>query len=214
MRCAIAGQYLAPTRPRAEPEAHAPAGVTCGPMQVLVLDGHGEATSSTAPLVAACLEAAGHPAAVVRLADAGFDAYMSADERAAYHETDNLVSTAQREAVALLRSSDALIVCCPIEHGTVPPRVKSWFERVLIPGVSFTFTRSGRITAALTNIRRVAMVVSCPDRSREPHRRASSGRSLLRGLRLNAHRLCRTSYVKLHPGDDAESIIAANISGW
>ena len=183
-------------------------------MQVLVLDGHHDAATSTAPLVVARLEAAGHDAHVVRLAEAGFDHFMSAEERAAYHEVDNLVSPAQRDAVALLRRSDALVVCCPLEHGTVPPRVKSWFERVLIPGVSFTFTRSGRITAALTNIRRVAMVVSCPDRSREPHRRASSGRSLLRGLRLNAHRLCRTSYVKLYPGDDAETIIAADVTGW
>lgn len=183
-------------------------------MQVLVLDGHLDAAASTAPLVVRRLEAGGHSVDIVRLTDAGFDQFMSAGERAAYHEADNLVTSAQRDAVALLRRSDALVVCCPIEHGTVPPRVKSWFERVLIPGVSFTFTRSGRITGALTNIRRAAMVVSCPDRSSEPHRRASSGRSLIRGLRLNAHRLCRSSYVKLYPGDDAETIIAAELSGW
>ena len=73
-------------------------------MKVLVLDGYADGVS-TAPMAVAQLESAGHDATVVRLTEAGFDAFMSAEERAAYHDGDNLVTPAQREAVALLPSS-------------------------------------------------------------------------------------------------------------
>lgn len=186
-------------------------------MHVLLLDAHPMVDDAPASVTASAvdaLERGGHTVDRCHLPTSGFDRFMSAEERHAYHEDDNLVTPEQRDAVARLRRSSALLVCCPMRHGAVPPVVKSWFERVLIPGVSFTFTRSGRITGALTNIRRAGMVITCDNDDAEPHRRASSGRSLLRGLRLNSHKLCRTSYVPIRPGDGADALITAELSGW
>ena len=156
----------------------------------------------------------GHDVTRLGLVEAGFDRFMSAEERAAYHEAENLVTPEQRASVELVRGHDALLVCGPVIEGTIAPCVKSWFERVFIPEVSFTFTKSGRITGALKNIRRVGMLVECADRDRWAHKRRSSTRSVVRAVRMNAARTCRTTYVALEPTDDVEARISKALARW
>lgn len=155
-----------------------------------------------------------HDVTDLGLLEAGFDRYMSADERAAYHDTDNLITAETRESADLIRSHDALLVCGPLVAGAISPLVKSWFERVFIPEVSFTFTERGRVTGALTNIRRVGMIVHCPTADRAPHRFRGSTRSVLRGVRMNASRLCRTTYVPVTPGDSVPDRVSAGLRRW
>lgn len=160
------------------------------------------------------LEARGHAVTELGLVAAGFSEFMSERERRAYHEADNLVTREQRESADLLRSHDALVVCTPVRAGTVSPTVKSWFERVFIPGISFTFTEAGRITAALTNIRRLGMVVVTSSDDPSIHRRAGSTRSIARAVRLNCARTCRTTYVDLGPGADIPARIQRAFRRW
>lgn len=182
-------------------------------MRVLLVDGFvsPDAVVDNARRV---LGDAGHDVTLLGLVDAGFDRFMTAEERAAYHSPDNLVTEETRASADLVRSHDALLVCSPMVEGAISPVVKSWFERVFVPEVSFTFTRSGRITAALRNIKRVGMIVACPDDDPEPHRRQGSTRSVLRGVRLNAARLCRTTYLALGPDDDRDARIERALSRW
>ena len=182
-------------------------------MRVLVVDGFAE-SSPVSEAARSVLEASGHEVSVLNLADAGFDAFMSADERRAYHETHNLISPEQQASADLVRSHEALVVCTAIRSGTIEPRVKSWFERVFIPEVSFTFTKGGRITGALKNIRRVAMIVDCPDDDPAPHSRGGSTRSVVRAVRLNCAKTCRSTYVRVHPGVDTETRITTALARW
>lgn len=182
-------------------------------MQVLVVDGHRE-SSPTVELAQEALVRAGHQPTILRLLDEGFDRFMSEAERRAYHEPDNLITPEQRRSADLLRRSQALLVLSALRAGTIDPLVKSWFERVFIPEVSFTFTPSGRITGALKQIRRVGMIVESPHDGREPHRRNGSTRSVLRGVRLNAARTCRSTYLVLTPASDHRSQIAAALARW
>lgn len=182
-------------------------------MRILLVDGFAEPD----PMAAEAhrrLEDNGHDVTRLGLVESGFDRFMTEAERRAYHEPDNLVTPEQRASAALLGETEGLLVMSRLRAGTIDPVVKSWFERVFIPGVSFTFTRAGRITGALRQVRRVGMVVDCPDADPTPHRRNSSTRSVVRGVRLNAARTCRTSYVALHPGVDRDARIASVLDRW
>ena len=186
-------------------------------MRVLVVDGSsdGDGNPALAALAQVRLTGSGHEVDLLHLVDEGFGTFMSPAERAAYHdEGANLLAEGTRRSAELLGRADALLLCAAIRGGAMSPIAKSWFERVFVPGVSFTFTRSGRVTGALKNIRRVGLIVDCPDSDREAHRRASSGRSVLRGVRLNAHPLCRTTYTVIKPGADAEAVVRSALARW
>ena len=91
----------------------------------------------------AALIARGHYVSAIELVSAGFDHFLSADERRAYHEVDNLVTPEQRESAALVQLHDAVLVCGPLVQEAIAPCVKSWFEGVFIPEVAFTFNKAG-----------------------------------------------------------------------
>jgi putative NADPH-quinone reductase len=186
-------------------------------MRVLVVDGssEGDGDPALAALAQVRLSGAGHDVDLLTLVDEGFDRFMSADERRAYDEQGhNLLTPGTQRSADLLRGADALVVCCAVRGGAMSPMAKSWFERVFVPGVSFTFTPGGRVTGALTNIRRVGLIVDCPDSDREAHRRTGSGRSVLRGVRMTAHRFCRTTYAVVRPGDDPETVVRSALAKW
>lgn len=195
-------------------------------MRVLLVDGRSpslgaaaqapEAADAVDPVAVAhsTLRRRAHEPTVLSLAAEGFDRFMSTEERRAYHEADNLVTPEQRRSAELLRSAEGLLVVSALRAGTIDPLVKSWFERVFVPGVSFTFTDSGRLTRALTHVRRVGMIVTCPDGDTAPHRRSGSTRSVLRGVRMNASRSCRTTYVALAPTDNVETTVSQALARW
>jgi putative NADPH-quinone reductase len=162
----------------------------------------------------AALIARGHDVSALELISAGFGYFLSADERRAYHEIDNLVTPEQRESAALVQSHDAILVCGPLVQGTIAPCVKSWFERVFIPEVAFTFNKAGRVTGALSNVRRVGMIVDCPERDDWAHGRRGSTRSAIRGVRMMSARTCRTTYLAVLPEDDVTSQVTKALARW
>lgn len=183
-------------------------------MRILTVDGYTGGNGRLTPVAVATLEKAGHQVDLLHLAEAGFDVPMSAAERSAYHhEGENLVTEAQRESAALLRRADALVICCPLRAGAVDPVTKSWLERVFVPGVAFGF-KWGRVSGALTDIRRIAMLIDCPTVSPEPHRREAPAPALLRAVRLTARRSCRTTYCTVMPGEDPTDRIPEALGRW
>ena len=182
-------------------------------MRVLLADG----LTEPSPIPEAArdiLLRAGNTVTVINLLAEGFGEFMNAAEREAYHEADNLVTVPQRASAELLLSHDALLVCAPLRSGTVSPIVKSWFERAFVPGVSFSFGRSGKITRGLTHVRRVGMVVVCGPDDPLHHLRDSSTRSVLRAVRMNCSRRCRTTYLALGPAGDVEAALHRKLRRW
>lgn len=185
-------------------------------MRVLVVNGFasGEDDQGLVGIVAAHLERRGRVVELVELEAEGFDTFMSAAERRAYHSADNLVTEEARRSAALLGSVDGLLFCYPLVHGSIPPRVKSWHERVFVPEVSFTFTRSGKVTGALGRVQRVGAIVSCVDEDPEPHHRNGPGRALLRLAWMSGPRRHRPSYVPIRPGEDPTARVAEGLERW
>ena len=129
------------------------------------------------------------------LAKEGFSDFMSEGERSAYHLKNNLVSPAQKRSAELVKSAEGLILCYPLTNDLFPAIAKSWFERVFIPGVSFTFSESGRVKGALKNLRHIHFLALA-----EPKRmkRSNPSKSLLRAIRMNAGLKCRSSLSLIH----------------
>jgi NAD(P)H dehydrogenase (quinone) len=108
--------------------------------------------------VRGALEAAGHTVDVLDLYAEGFDPRLSPEERRIYHDVPaNRAPVA--DYVARLQSADALVLVFPAWNFGPPAILKGWFDRVLLPGVSFDIV-DGRIRPALTNITRFAVVTS------------------------------------------------------
>ncbi len=119
------------------------------------------------------------------LAKEGFSEFMSEGERSAYHLKNNLVSPAQKRSAELVKSTEGLILCYPLTNDLFPAIAKSWFERVFIPEVSFTFSESGRVKGALKNLRHIHFLALAEPNTKRM-KRSNPSKSLLRAIRMNA----------------------------
>lgn len=88
----------------------------------------------------------------------GFDPVLSEAERRGYHDTATNTAPVQGY-VDRLRAADALVLCFPVWNFGYPAILKGWFDRVMLPGVSFTMAE-GSLTPCLTNIRKLAAVTT------------------------------------------------------
>ncbi len=186
-------------------------------MRVLVANGYGlDEPSDAVDRVVDQLGRGGHDVDRLDLAEAGFDEFMTAAERTAYHTDDPLITPEAAAAADLVRAATGIVIVYPIVHGTGPPRVKSFIERVFVLGVSFEFLPSGRITGALHHMERALVIGTAPHAGahagarhlvrrwwRPPHDVSgtsvrgwsSFGRCLARSFHLSSNRACRARYV-------------------
>lgn len=130
-------------------------------MRVLVLFAHPVETSFVAEvhrvLVTALVEA-GHEVDDCDLYAEGFDPVLSREERIDYH--DVAVNRRNVEGyVERLLSAEALVLVHPVWNFGFPAILKGFFDRVLIPGVSFQLV-DGELRPILHNIRKLAAVVT------------------------------------------------------
>ena len=162
-------------------------------MRILLVDGFKDAATPT-QIILDELNHLNLSVSTLNLSDEGFGYYMSKAERDNYHNNDgeNLINPSQIKSAELIKATDGLILYYPLENGLFPPIVKSWFERVFIPGVSFTFTKGGRVKGALKNLRCIHfLVLAKPDTIIT--KRSDPNKSLLRAIRMNAGLRCQTS---------------------
>ncbi|MFT8242465.1 NAD(P)H-dependent oxidoreductase [Roseomonas sp. BN140053] len=100
------------------------------------------------------LRAAGHEVDLCDLYAEGFDPVLGVEERRDYHDP-----ALNRERVGpyveRLQRADALVLSFPTWCFGMPAILKGWFDRTMIPGVSFNLI-DGKATPALTHIRKVA----------------------------------------------------------
>ncbi|MFN3447191.1 MAG: NAD(P)H-dependent oxidoreductase [Roseococcus sp.] len=130
-------------------------------MRVLMVYCHPREDSFCAALRDAALEALrakGHEVELRDLYAEGFDPVLSAEERGVYHDLARNTTGIEAE-VAQLRRAEALLLVYPTWWYGMPAMLKGWFDRVWVPGVTFTLG-AGAIEPRLTNIRRLGVVTT------------------------------------------------------
>ncbi|WP_225771998.1 NAD(P)H-dependent oxidoreductase [Inquilinus sp. Marseille-Q2685] len=130
-------------------------------MRVLVLFAHPVETSFHAALHQAMVDAlrrAGHEVDDCDLYAAGFDPILTREERLQYHDLSANRRPVESHVDRLLRA-EALVIMAPVWNFGFPAILKGWFDRVMLPGVSFVM-RDGRAYPNLQHIRSLTAVVS------------------------------------------------------
>jgi|SRR5579872_133367 len=129
-------------------------------MRVLVLFAHPVETSFGAALhreVVATLRSRGHEVDDCDLNAERFNPVMSRQERIDYHDVArNRAEVAPY--VARLLAAEALVLVHPVWNYGYPAILKGFFDKVFLPGVSFTLSEDGGYEPTLRNIKRVAAV--------------------------------------------------------
>lgn len=150
------------------------------------------------------LEASNHEIDLLDLYAEDFEPRLSASERACYHDVPQNQSSVQ-SYVDRLQAADALVLVFPSWNFGPPAILKGWFDRVLLPGVSFDLS-GGKIKPALTNITRFAVVTSYGQRNwivrwiiGDPLRK-----QLLRALRRCMHPRARTCWMVFYDMNRAD----------
>jgi NAD(P)H dehydrogenase (quinone) len=129
-------------------------------MRILVLFAHPVETSFAAGLhakVVGTLRARGHEVDDCDLYAEGFNPIMSKQERIDYHS----VGVNRRNVapyVDRLLAADALVLSFPVWNMGFPAILKGFFDRVFLPGVSFTMSEDGAYIPGLRNIKRLGIV--------------------------------------------------------
>ncbi len=186
-------------------------------MHVLVLDAYppDSADRVVSDVAVSTLRDRGHEVTVRALVGGPFEQYMSEEERAAYHGDEPLVTPEAREDAAAMQRADALLFCYPTVLFTTPAVLKSWLERVLVPGVAFVFDDAGRVRAGMRNIRRLGSITTTHHSPAETRRRRDAGRRMTTwNIRLSCHPLCRRTFLSLEAGAPDTDRIRRALSRW
>ena len=105
------------------------------------------------------LASAGHEVDLLDLYAEGFDPVLTADARRHYHDTTRNQAGLETY-VARLQAAEALVVQFPTWCFGAPALLKGFFDRLLMPGVAFDLSDPENVRPALTNIRRIAGIVT------------------------------------------------------
>jgi putative NADPH-quinone reductase len=131
-------------------------------VRVLVLFAHPVETSLNAALhrvTVEALRASGHEVDDCDLNAEGFNPVLTRAERIDYHDVAKNRAYAGPYVDRLLRA-EALVLVFPVWNYGYPAILKGFFDRIFLPGVSFTLTDDGAIHLTLHNIRKLAAVTS------------------------------------------------------
>lgn len=130
-------------------------------MKILVVYAHPVETSFNAALHRLILErlaAGGHRVDDLDLYGEDFDPRLSRAERLGYHDPRSASDPVDPYARRLL-DAEALVLSFPVWNYGFPAILKGFFDRVFLPGVSFTMIE-GKATPSLHSIRKVAAVTT------------------------------------------------------
>ncbi len=130
-------------------------------MRILVLFAHPVETSFSAALhrvTVEALKASGHEVDDCDLNAERFDPVLSRAERIAYHDLSINRTHAGRYVDRLL-AAEGLVLVYPVWNYGYPAILKGFFDRVFLPGVSFTLV-NGVLRPTLNNIGKLAAVTT------------------------------------------------------
>jgi NAD(P)H dehydrogenase (quinone) len=178
-------------------------------MNVLVVIAHPSRESYTHACAAAAiagLEGAGHTVDVIDLYAHGFIAAMSLEERLAYETDDPIRDPMIADHAGRILRATAIVFVYPTWWSGLPAILKGWLERVMVPGVGFTFdSRTGKVKPGLTNIRRIVGISTYGSPRRYVMLVNDNGRRIItRALRLSCGIRTRTTWLGLYAVDTAD----------
>ena len=130
-------------------------------MRVLLIFAHPVEASYGAAIKARAVEAlrGRHEVDLLDLYAEAFAPALSRAERLGYHAVpSNQIPVAAY--VERLRRAEALVLCFPTWIFGPPAILKGFFDRVFLPDVAFELLPNGKARGALTNIRKVAGIVT------------------------------------------------------
>jgi NAD(P)H dehydrogenase (quinone) len=96
----------------------------------------------------------GHTVDLCDLYAEGFDPVLTAERRRNYHDLARNQEGLE-QYVKRLQAAETLVVQFPTWCFGLPAMLKGWFDRILMPGVSFDLTDPKNVKPMLTNIRQV-----------------------------------------------------------
>ena len=135
-------------------------------MRVHVIHAHPVETSFNRTLFRTTIEAlqgAGHEVDALDLYGEGFSPALTREERLNYHNVPENLTPEIKPYVDRLRAAEALVVVHPVWNYGYPAILKGYFDRVFLPGVSFTMEGGGdrgKLVPCLDNIKKVAFVTT------------------------------------------------------
>lgn len=168
-------------------------------MRALVVYCHPRPDSFTAAVrdvVLARLAEAGTETRLTDIYAKGFQPALSAAELADYEDESRNTAAVQQE-IDDLRWCDTLIFVYPTWWYGLPAMLKGWLDRVMVPGVAFLMPDGAHrtIRPGLQHITRMGVFTTCGASWWLTTLVGAPGRrTLLRGLRLNCAKTCRTAY--------------------
>jgi len=148
------------------------------------------------------LERHGHQVTALDLYDIDFPPAMTKDEHDAYKAKQPPPDPTVRAHGELVQQADTLVFVYPTWWSGPPAVLKGWLERVLVPGVAFTFDAKGKVEPALTNVKRVVGVSTYGSPWSYVKLVNDNGRrTLTRAFRLTCGRGTKTTWLGLYSID-------------
>ncbi|MBE0580098.1 NAD(P)H-dependent oxidoreductase [Devosia sp.] len=134
-------------------------------MRVHVIHAHPVETSFNRALFHAAVEglsAAGHSVDALNLYEEDFPAVLSREERLGYHDVPGNLTDLTRPYVERLKAAEGLVIVHPVWNYGYPAILKGYFDRIFLPGVSFTMKDGdrGKLVPGLSNIKKAAFVTT------------------------------------------------------
>ena len=181
-------------------------------MEVLVVCAHPEAGSFTHAISAAVergLTRAGHDVTTLDLYALRFAAAMSGPELAAYQawqagDAPPVLDPLVAEHTALVGRAGTLVFVYPTWWSQPPAILKGWLERVLVPGVSFSFDAKGRVQPGLQHVRRIVGISTYGSPWTYVKVMTDGGRRMItRALRMSCGWRTPTTWMGLYAVDTA-----------
>ena len=147
--------------------------------------------------MATALTSAGHTVQTIDLRT--FSPVLTRLEMAAYVTDEPLIHEQTIEYAQAILNCDVLILVYATTLSTLPPSLKGWLDRVLVPGVSFTLDGSGGTKRGLAGLDWIIGISVYTETWLATKRTYDNGRRiLLRNLRLCARPGTRTAWLPLY----------------
>lgn len=161
------------------------------------------------------LRASGHEINHLPLVGGPFETFMTADEHRAYHTDTPLITPETQQAAEALKTATGLLFCYPTMLFTVPAVLKSFIERVFVPGVSFVLDEKDRVRPGMTHVRRLGVITTSPHDAVATRRVRDAGRrTILWGPRLSCHPLARRTFVSMPTEQPDTEAVQRALSRW
>src|SRR5687768_8171119 len=178
-----------------------------GAVKAVLVSAHPCTDSYTCAIASAALrglEKSGHDVTHLDLYGLDFVTAMTKEEHDAYRTQEPAPDAMVREHGEIVRNAGLLVFVYPTWWGGPPAVLKGWLERVLVPGVGFTFDASGRVQPGLTGVQRIVGVSTYGSPWTYVKLVNDNGRRMLmRALKMVCGRTTGTTWIGLYSVDTA-----------